>query len=183
MQRIAAFLLLPLGLFTGCARYKYHPAPISPPAEAIVSPAHPCRCGDSSQFRWQTENYSSPEGESRMTRSLKISDCSGYNCKCAEDISTVSILGAKRKSCEGTKDSEPLSRKATVFPMSAILCSLLHGSLTAPSAFSANHRLPAFLGAAGRITTVIATRKEARTDTSPDLFVWFGSAGATAPAL
>jgi outer membrane protein TolC len=34
MPRIAGFLLLSLGLFAGCAPYKYHPAPISPPALA-----------------------------------------------------------------------------------------------------------------------------------------------------
>jgi outer membrane protein TolC len=34
MKCIAAFVLLILGLVTGCARYKYHAAPISPPALA-----------------------------------------------------------------------------------------------------------------------------------------------------
>src|SRR5258707_3607823 len=34
MKCIAAFVLLILGLATGCARYKYHAAPISPPALA-----------------------------------------------------------------------------------------------------------------------------------------------------
>lgn len=34
MKYIAAFVLLPLGLTTGCAHYKYHAAPISPPALA-----------------------------------------------------------------------------------------------------------------------------------------------------
>src|SRR5260370_38402054 len=34
MKCIAAFVLLILGLATGCARYKYHAAPISPPAVA-----------------------------------------------------------------------------------------------------------------------------------------------------
>lgn len=34
MRHLAAFLLLPLGFFAGCARYKYHAAPISPPALA-----------------------------------------------------------------------------------------------------------------------------------------------------
>lgn len=34
MKRIAAFVLLVPGLATGCARYKYHAAPVSPPALA-----------------------------------------------------------------------------------------------------------------------------------------------------
>ncbi len=34
MKYIAAFVLLILGLATGCARYKYHAARISPPALA-----------------------------------------------------------------------------------------------------------------------------------------------------
>lgn len=34
MKYIAAFVLLPLGLATGCAHYKYHPVSISPPALA-----------------------------------------------------------------------------------------------------------------------------------------------------
>lgn len=34
MKHIAVFALLPLGFITGCAHYKYHPAPISPPALA-----------------------------------------------------------------------------------------------------------------------------------------------------